>query len=99
MVVVVQGILATAGVRDRILPPRQAERRLDAAYPARPTSAEAQRDDDVVDAEVLWEEVEGATSWPDAPSPFSFARSPADLVRAYGTRPAPGPGRYVYLLA
>ena len=97
--VAVQGILAMAAVRDRVPPPRRAERRLDAAYPARPTSAEAQRDDDVVDAEVLWEEVEGATAWPDGPSPFSFARSPSDVVRAYGTRPAPGPGRFVDLLA
>ena len=97
--VVVQGILATAAVRDCVPPPRRAERRLDATYPARPTSTEAQRHDDVVEVEVLWEEVEGATSWPEGPSPFSFARSPADLVRAYGTRPAPGPGRFVDLLA
>lgn len=76
---------------------RRPERRVEAAYPARPTRVAPGPATDVVDAEVLWEDVEGP-SW-EGVSPFSFARSPADLVRGYGLQGAPPVGRLVDLRA
>jgi hypothetical protein len=98
-VLTVSPVARTASGRPGLLPPaHRAERRLEAAYPAR-LSSSAPAATDVVDAEVLWEQVDGGSpEWAGGASPFSFARSAAELVRGYGAYPRATTGRIVDLL-
>jgi len=90
----VQGVAAVGSVPVSRRPFRR-EARIEATHPVHRTVA-ALSVDDVLDVDVVWEDEDGSEpSWEPCPPAFTFARSPADLMRAYGARPVPGPGRLV----